>query len=542
MKVNFLLKTFILGLSIVLFASCDKDFNEIGVSVVGDDHYGFEKFVDPSVVAYNRNLGAVQTNNLPINALGIYDNPVFGKTTSSFVTQVQLSSVNPTFYEPALGTQDSVYLYIPYYYTPKDDGTIDRLNGIYGGNSKFKLKLYESNKYLQSLDPSDNLQTNLKYYSDQSADFNSSIASSQLNNNSISADQNDEFYFKANIIDIKKDGVVVRRLAPGMFLELDKAFFLNKILNAPAGKLLNNNIFKEYFRGLYFKAESNGVDSGSMGMLNFAAGTITIAYKDYANATTAAAADPNTKVRKTIQLKLTGNTVNLHENTNNSSNGLFQAAMASTSYPATGTDRLYLKGQQGSMAVIELFGGQTNANSTLLNQIRDEKWLINEANLTFYIDRDAMKLAPEPDRIYLYDLNNNQPIADYNFDVTTNSTNSKLDKATFGGIIEKENMDVNGEPQKRGTKYKVRLTHHLRSLVKNIDSTNVRLGLVVTEDINKPQNYFLKNSFTIGTNTTKYTPYMSIVNPLGTVLYGTNSSLSTDERRLKLEIYYTKPD
>jgi hypothetical protein len=119
--------------------------------------------------------------------------------------------------------------------------------------------------------------------------------------------------------------------------------------------------------------------------------------------------------------------------------------------------------------------------------------------------------------------------------VSTNSTNSKLDKASFGGIIQKDSDN-------RGTKYKVRLTHHLRNLVKNIDSTNVRLGLVVTEDITKPQNYFLKNSFTIGTNTTKYTPYMSIVNPLGTVLYGTNSSLLADERRLKLEIYYTKPD
>jgi hypothetical protein len=535
MKVNFLLKTFILGLSIVLLASCDKDFNEIGVSVVGDDHYGFEKFVDPSVVAYNRNLGVVQTNNLPINALGIYDNPVFGKTTSSFVTQVQLNSVNPTFYEPVLeDVADSVYLYIPYYYTANTDGSIKKLDSIYGGNSKFKLKLYESNKYLQSLDPNDNLQTNLKYYSDQSSDFNSSIASIQLNNSS-KVEQNEEFYFKSNIIDIKKDDVVVRRLAPGMFLELDKAFFLNKILNAPAGKLLNNNIFKEYFRGLYFKAESNGVDSGSMGMLNFAAGTITIAYKDYANATAAAAAVPGTKVRKNILLKLTGNTVNLHENTNNATNGDYQAAISATTHPATGDEKLYLKGQQGSMVVIELFGGQTNANSTLLNQIRNEKWLINEANLTFHIDSDAMGNTPEPNRIYLYDLNNSQPIADYNFDVSTNSTNSKLDKASFGGIIQKDSDN-------RGTKYKVRLTHHLRNLVKNIDSTNVRLGLVVTEDITKPQNYFLKNSFTIGTNTTKYTPYMSIVNPLGTVLYGTNSSLLADERRLKLEIYYTKPD
>ena len=156
MKVNFLVKTFILGLSIVMLASCDKDFNEIGVSVVDDDHYGFEKFVDPSVVAYNRNLGVVQTNNLPVNALGIYDNAVFGKTTSSFVTQVQLNSVNPTFYNTNIEI-DSVYLYIPYYSTvtqANSDGTgVYQLDSIYGGNSKIKLKVYESNKFLQTLDP-----------------------------------------------------------------------------------------------------------------------------------------------------------------------------------------------------------------------------------------------------------------------------------------------------------------------------------------------------------------------------------------------------
>ena len=537
MKVNFLVKTFILGLSIVMLASCDKDFNEIGVSVVDDDHYGFEKFVDPSVVAYNRNLGVVQTNNLPVNALGIYDNMVFGKTTSSFVTQVQLNSVNPTFYNTNIEI-DSVYLYIPYYSTvtqANSDGTgVYQLDSIYGGNSKIKLKVYESNKFLQTLDPNDNLQSNLKYYSDQSSDFSSSIASIQLNN-SIKAEQNDDFYFKSNQIEIKRaDETVIRRLAPGMYMDLDKTFFKNKIINAPSGKLLNNSIFKEYFRGLYFKVEGHPTDSGSMGMLNFAGGTITISYKDKSFAPTASIPSPPV-VRKTILLKLTGNTVNVHENTNNTTNGNYLAAIGNNiPDDATGDQKLYVKGQQGSMAVIELFGGQTNANSALLNQIRSEKWLINEANLIFNIDSDAMLNTPEPNRIYLYDLNNNQPIADYNFDITTSSTNSKYDKISFGGIIQKQS---NG----KGTKYKVRLTHHIRNLVKNIDSTNVRLGLVVTENISQPQNYFLKNSFTIGTNTTKYTPYMSIVNPLGTVLYGTNSNV-IEEKRLKLEIYYTKPD
>jgi hypothetical protein len=37
----------------------------------------------------------------------------------------------------------------------------------------------------------------------------------------------------------------------------------------------------------------------------------------------------------------------------------------------------------------------------------------------------------------------------------------------------------------------------------------------------------------------KFLPVASVINPLGTVLHGTNSA--DVDKRLKLEIYYTKP-
>ena len=67
---------------------------------------------------------------------------------------------------------------------------------------------------------------------------------------------------------------------PAMKLQLKKEFFNQKILRAPAGKLLNNGVFKDYFRGLYFKVEKNGTNSGNLGMLNFRGGIITINYKE----------------------------------------------------------------------------------------------------------------------------------------------------------------------------------------------------------------------------------------------------------------------
>src|SRR6478672_10804132 len=112
MKLNSLLKTFLFGFLVVFATSCDKDVNEIGADFVDSDHYEFitQKF---DVNSYNQSLGPVQTNNLPINALGYYNNPVFGTTTASFVTQLEMASANPTFYKPTSQIDiDSVYLYV----------------------------------------------------------------------------------------------------------------------------------------------------------------------------------------------------------------------------------------------------------------------------------------------------------------------------------------------------------------------------------------------------------------------------------------------
>jgi hypothetical protein len=184
--------------------------------------------------------------------------------------------------------------------------------------------------------------------------------------------------------------------------------------------------------------------------------------------------------------------------------------------------------------------------------------MINEANLTFSIDKDAMTGAPEPNRVYLYDLTNRRPLIDLYTDISTSASTSKFNKQIFGGILMDDNEKIvnkaNGE---RGTKYKIRITNYLRMLVKNglntdplKDSTNVRLGLVVTENISNSANVYLQSPFSTnspaplngtGTQLSKYIPQMSVINPLGTILYGSNPSVPSN-KRLKLEIYYTKPN
>jgi hypothetical protein len=80
--------------------------------------------------------------------------------------------------------------------------------------------------------------------------------------------------------------------------------------------------------------------------------------------------------------------------------------------------------------------------------------------------------------------------------------------------------------------------------VKYADSTNVKLGLVVTEGIGNTTSMQFKNPtpnyFATG-QSLKYLPTMSVANPLGVKLYGTNPS-TNNTKKVKFEVWYTKPE
>jgi hypothetical protein len=537
--------------TVLLLVSCDKDFNEIGSDIIGEDHFGLEQDSTKGITAYNIDFGSVESSNLPINALGYYNHPFFGKTKASFVSQIVLDTINPSF--GTNPTVTKVELSLPYFSTliSTDAQTGNRtyeLDSIYG-SSKIKLSVYESNYYLRDYSASSSFQEIQKYFSGDKNDFDTYKNPSRLNNDD-SVNQNDEFLFSPDEIRTYKtvDGaqVVDTRSVPGMRLNLRNDFFQNKLFGSSAsGQLKNNTIFKEYFRGLYFKAEnaSSAPDQGSLALLDFKKGKIVVTYT--VNVTDDAGA-VTTKERQ-FSLSLSGNTVNVFENnyTSNYTSGLANSDMN------LGDEKLYLKGGQGSMTVIDLFkkedlkGYDAQGNLIGANGVSDElddlrnpadgkKWLINESSLTFWIDKTAMAGGAEPNRIYLYDLNNHRPLIDYYYDNSV-SSNAKDNKYVHDGIIKKETTG-----DKRGIKYRIRLTKHIQNLIYH-DSTNVKLGLVVTESIGAINSAKLKNPFSSGNLSLDRVPFSSVMNPLGTVIFGSNPNVPVD-KRLKLKIYYTKPN
>lgn len=527
---NSIFKQILLFVSIVLFVSCDKDYNVIGDGLIGDNHFELAKDNSSTVQSAWKKTGPIASNNLDINALGVLDNSAFGQTTANFATQVQLASAAPVI-DFALGQAvESVTLYIPYFTnstvtTGTGGRPIYTLDSIFGNKtSKIKLKIYE-NKYLlgnkntEAGAPLLDSSYPQLYYTDQNTFLNDKKGE-LLYENSAFAFSADEYKDETTV-----SGSTTQTFAytsPGMRISLNKAFFQKLLFDKTAEgySLVSNAEFENYFKGLYFNVEKADA-TGVLAMMNFKKGTIVVKYKEKTSSTV------ETLVDKSITLNLTGNTVNLLSN---------ELSTATDSYSSPKADRLYLRGGEGSVATIDLFNptvdvvtynkttkkieSGSNAIPDELDRIKEKGWLINEASLTFYVDQALMVGVAEPTSLFLYDINNKQVLS--------------------VGVLEKDAVG--------GLKYRVRITDYIRGLVKN-DYVNVKLGVSVALATSNVKFKKIKNAplyaqwlqLATEDKNAYFFPESSVMSPLGTILYGSAASVPED-KRLKLEIYYTKPN
>lgn len=562
-------------LSIVL-VSCDQDYNTVGADLVGDEHYDFEEEVieGNDLKAYSVKTEEIQTNNLHLNPLGFYNNPYFGQTRANFVTQVTLSTIQPKF-----GTNvqiENVKLYIPLFSkvetTNSDGSRTFKLDSVFGANpeSKMKLSIYENGYYLNSFDANDQSQ-DARYYNDMNglidaqkrgADAgNNSVPGGARLNNSTDVSQNDQFYFNKNEIVVYRtkfnttsgiteytdaNGVVLppadqtnpakwvvkERLAPGIYIDLNKEFFKKKVLDASSDNLFNNNIFREYFKGLYFQVEQIAGQDGAMALINFSGAKLNINYSSIVSPETMATS-------KTLQLNIgsntISNTVSLQDYTyaGNYNTGLNNPANIFGNTTFGQNEKLYLKGGKGSVVYLEI-------NQAKIDAMKGKGWLVNDAYLEFYVEKNDMGQVnqEEAERIYLFDATNQKPLFDFYYDTST-SVNSKNNKSVHGGIIVRDSNE-------KGEKYKIRITQHINNILNSSNTNinkNVKLGLCVTESIAIASNYYFKDAklFDAGTaDDISIFPLASVLSQQGTVLHGTHSS--DPDKKLKLVIHFTKPN
>lgn len=544
-----IIKTFVIVASIASLQSCDKDFSEVGGDIIGDNNLNIDTYQVQNIKAYTQPYGALSTKNLPNVPFGSIDNGEFGRTNNSFVTQVLSASTSFDLMK-SNAVIDSVYVYIPYYSQydkVENEVTLYKLQNVTGEGS-FNLEVYENGYYLNDVNPGTG--KDLTYFSDAQPQFEQ-FKKPTLLNNSGDAKQNSDFTFtKKNIIIYKRDDngnmvydektnkpIEAERLAPGVWLDLDKDYFKKFVDNRDI--LKDQSQFKNYFRGLYFKATGNN-STGAVGLLNIAQGKLVIKYHQEIEETNS----EGQKVKKTQRVGVTlpftkdavkdgGSSFDSHINvslTTTEGNTHNQEGDKSNGDPF-----LYIKGSEGNVAVIDIFSANDFEE---LKALKEKEYLINDAILTVHVDQTVMNENQIPQRLYLYNYDNGTPISDF---LNDNTANADYNKLLFGGIYQAANEANNV----KGNFYKFRITEYIRTLLKNKELKSPKLAIAATFNYNdvllntvtKGINSKLKTEIANTPENVTYVPTLSAAYPMGTVVYGTNTS---SNKKMTLQIFYTK--
>lgn len=566
----------IIPIALVLaLISCDKKFNDLGSEVLPEILVQGKKANYPVKVSHDL-FDVVQTNAGGVLQLGEHPNNLFGSISTSVVSQFNLSAypskfgtftqkreIDSTFNE--METITDVWLEIPFFTNRNDadnDGLIDAYDiddadvnsdsdgdgvsdiaernagtdptnpdtdgdGILDGidtetkNPNPDKKLYEIdslfgnreaifdievtklNYFLRQLDPDANFEQFQPYYSDFNFD---SYKGQQL------AKEN----MQLNFDEIDVDEEDNPNLTPRLRVPLDKSFFQEQIFDKEGATELSTAVlFQDYFRSV--SIETSNLSMPLLMLLDFNKMAIRVAYTYKAEK---ANTDPVEIEEKNEDYLI--NASALKFNTINRTAPV--SPVLNEIVTASEPSKIALGGGLGSIATIHLF-----EDNETLEAIKGKKdaWLFNEANLTFYVDKQSVEQhgLTLPERLYLYNANTNAPIIDFSQDVTTTSS---LNKLVYGGFLSEDDDKQY---------YKIRITDYFRNIIKR-DSTNAPLRLAVADAFATQSPVPMAKA----KNTTlNKIPATTISTPKSAVFVGPNpTDPALENLRLQLEVFYTE--
>ena len=494
-KVVKLIKQFSVVLLIGII-SCESDIEGVGVNLVDNGAFETNSY-SSELISYNHNIERVKSNQLSQYLLGVYKNDDFGQIEASIISQLTFeNSLFAGFGDSP--TIDAVILSIPYQATRQsedyDNGSPKfEIDSVFGNKGiDYNLSVYEVETYLNTLDPSDPSEE-LEYFSDQSYDFNPTPLYTGL----FKPNEQDTVLYidRPNVIlDIETmqhdvDTIKMTGVLPFIQIPLDKDFFTNNFLTNPSA-FESTTAFIDFFRGLLIQATPVSDPEASLTSLDLSSANMSIYYTND---------EGGVATKQTIAFNFSGVTSSIYKRDYTSSN---VEPFITNPNTTSGDDKLYLQGASGTMALIDLF---INDN---IEELRNNNWLINQANLIFYIDQSS-DLSLLPERLFLY-----------SYEEETQLTDALTETATYDGLLEN---DEDGNPWR----YKINITDYISNVIKLDDPLEpTKLGLKVFNTSDFPTTFgdvdVRDSSWTIK----------------GVVVYGNNT---TDiDKRSKLEIIYSE--
>lgn len=383
--------------------SCEKDFTDIGTTIVSNTEFSTgDTVLEIEMTA--KDIQNVQSDGLALGGvlgqylLGVYNNTNYKKIEASIISQLSiptdLTQVDNEYGSDTtvVTTIDTVFLRLPYQATligTDGLGPEYQLDSIIGNQATpFTLNVFRLETFLNTLDPDDPTQTNT-YSSDDAY----SVFSEKLN-------FFEDFDFTPNRRDTSQ--FVLRRLSNGQIYDTDTVRYnnANPYIAIPLKKALIKSIlfdqyesadfasqdaFNDYFRGIKIQAEGNG---GSLMSLNFNDNTLQpLIDIHYTNTVLKSGTTIIDTIKKTDSFLLSGVRNSVYE-------------MTPTVSPAF--NNIAIQGTAGSMAQVNILGD--NGVVDQLAFLRTQDWLINDATLTFYVDKDIVgsDTIATPFRLFLY--------------------------------------------------------------------------------------------------------------------------------------------
>jgi hypothetical protein len=494
-----------LGLfSIVFFTiiSCEKEIETIGVNLVDNNNFSTNKDTS-EVITTNEDILRVPASGIDQYLLGVYSDNEFGTLKASIVSQLGLPVTDDDYNYGTNYGIDSVLMVIPYQSTKSAEKYTDgkpkfSLDSIFGDKDvAFQLGIYELKTFLNTLDPNDPSKPAI-YYSDK--EFQKGEVPFYSGNFKVNPNDTVSYikrYMPNGVTTYKIDTVKATDKSPSIRIPLNenliKQIFVD---NAAGAEFQSLDAFQHYFRGFYIEAAALTSNKAHLISLNMTNAKMIIYYsKDEDEGAT---------------VDLNGNKINgeLGVRTKHNYEFAFGAIKSNVlkrdlAPHQSGENRLYVQGAAGSLATIELF-----KNENLID-LQDNNWLINDANLIFYVDQSAASnIAPE--QLFIYNYTENLQFTD----VMTEGIDA------VGGKLER---DDNGKPYR----YVFKITDYISRLLKTDEALElVKIGLKVYNPSDIPS----------AITDVKIREYSWT--PKGVVLYGQDPSFG--DKRVKLEISYSK--
>lgn len=570
-------------------SSCEQDLTTVGEGVIGGEPFVTGKAVY-GVQAFNRKIEAVQTNKLPIYQLGIFNDPIYGKTEARITSQVQLRAFNPTFgvFTQAAEidsdvfeneTIDSVVVYIPFINgadsdndgVPNDlevgDDILDATNDSDGDGLANNAEVARGTNPLKTDTDGDGVL-------DAEDETNEvTVFAERVGLDSIYGNRDQEFTFK-----IERSTYFLRDLDPSSNFQnaqeyySDQQFspdFTDEILYEGSNSIsdlqtviitakddpdtsdADETVKTALSPGIRVQLDPAGVAYFQTNILDKEGGSelqSDINFKNFFRGVNLSVTPSDSELLFFLSLTDAQIEVYYHydkvedsatiiEQSSFNMSLLFSGAgnavntFINDSYPPEITNAM---DSEENASRIYLKGGAGSfaeiklfEDEAEIADIKTQNWVINEAHLIFYVDQEAFTNADlEPPRLFLYNAETNEPL--FNILTENSSENTALGVyLNYDGILE--------ESDNKGVKYTVNITEHLNNIIVR-DSVNATLGLQVSADIRLTN----ANNVRLATGEDKVLPVSSILTPLGTVLFGSNVSAVEEANKLQLEIFYTE--